>query len=62
MVDKVHIRRLIPFKPEDDPPVGAHRHRPIAFEASLKRMESKRRLVEVVDRARFLKGGEINNP
>jgi hypothetical protein len=58
IIDKVHIRRLVAFKPEDNPPVRADRHSPIALEVSLQSAQSERRLVEVVDRACVLKSGE----
>ena len=58
VVDKVDVRRVARFKPEDNPPVRADRHSPIAFEVSLQLVQSKRWLVEVVDRACCFKGGE----
>ena len=58
VVGQFNIKNVGFFKTKNNPPVRPDRDRPMALEVSLQGMKAKRRLVEVVDRASRLEGGE----
>src|ERR1035441_3153870 len=58
VIDIINLQRVALHQAENHPPVGAHRHRPKAFELALERMQPAARPVHVRDRIGSIQTGE----